>query len=151
RYLEEARAAGQVANDDAAANFTMMMLVSMADPGLVVLPTHRLISGFPGLTAAQLRSALSPHFSLERMASGRDAWEAIEIDGTQALLAFHTKADGAWQLARFTNPALMAELEPRHSDDWRELAVSILHVAVLNRFLPAATGGGANCRYVHLL
>jgi uncharacterized protein (DUF1015 family) len=151
RYLEEAKAAGQVANDDAAANFTMMMLVSMADPGLVILPTHRLVSGFPGLTAAQLQSSLSPHFALERVPSGRDAWEAIEIDGTQSLLAFHTKADGIWQLARFTNPALMSELEPRHSPEWRELAVSVLHVAVLNRLLPAAVGGGAICRFVHLL
>lgn len=151
RYLEEARAAGQVANDDAAANFTMMMLVSMADSGLVILPTHRLVSGFPGLTAAKLESALSPHFTLERVASGRDAWDAIEINSSQELLAFHTKADGVWQLARFANPSLMAELEPRHTAEWRQLAVSLLHVAVLNRLLPAAVGGEASCRFVHLL
>jgi uncharacterized protein (DUF1015 family) len=151
RYLEEARAAGQVANDDGAANFTMMQLVSMADPGLVILPTHRLVGGFPGLTASQLRSALSPHFEVERVASGREAWETIELDGTQALLAFHTKVDGAWQFARLTNSQLIAELAANHSDDWRELAVSVLHVAVLNRLLPVATGGAASCRFVHLL
>ncbi len=150
-YLDEARAAGQVANDDAPANFTMMMLVSMGDPGLVILPTHRLVSGFPGLTSQQLQSALGAHFQFERVASGHDTWEAIELDGTQSLLAFHTKADGAWQTARFTNPALIAELEPGHSPNWRELAVSVLHVAVLNRLLPAATGGTASCRFVHSL
>jgi uncharacterized protein (DUF1015 family) len=151
RYLEEARAAGFAASDEAPANFVMMMLVSMADPGLVILPTHRLVSGFPGLTAARLKSALAPHFTLERVASGRQAWEAIELDGSQALLGFHTKADGVWQTARFANPTLMAELAADHSADWRELAVSVLHVAALDKLLPAAVGGAASCKYVHLL
>ena len=31
--------------EDAAANFVLMMLVSMNDPGLVILPTHRLVQG----------------------------------------------------------------------------------------------------------
>ncbi|HKB03843.1 MAG TPA: DUF1015 domain-containing protein [Gemmataceae bacterium] len=151
KYLEEARAAGQVPNDEAPANFVMMMLVSMADPGLVILPTHRLVSGFPGMTAERLKAALSPHFTFERVASGREAWETIELDGSQTLLAFHTRSDGAWQTARFVNPALMAELAPDHSAEWRELAVSALHVAVLDKLLPTAVGGSPNCKYVHLL
>jgi uncharacterized protein (DUF1015 family) len=148
RYLEEARAAGLVANDEAPANFVMMMLVSMADPGLVILPTHRLVSGLPGLTADRLTAALSPYFAVERVGSAREAWDAIELDGSQAMLGFQTKADGAWLTTRFTNPALMADLAPDHSDDWRELAVSGLHVAVLGKLL---RGGAAKCRYVHLL
>jgi uncharacterized protein (DUF1015 family) len=151
RYLDEAKAAGLVANDEAPANFVMMMLVSMADPGLVILPTHRLVTGFLGLTADRLKSALAPHFTLERVASGRAAWEVIELDGSQSLLGFHTKADGVWQTARFVNPALMADLAAEHSADWRELAVSVLHVAALDKLLPMAVGGTAICRYVHLL
>src|SRR5262245_42932945 len=40
RYLEERCAAGEVRDDEAPANFILMMLVSMSDPGLVILPTH---------------------------------------------------------------------------------------------------------------
>ena len=47
RYLEEKKAAGEVPNDEAAPNFTLMMLVSMSDPGLIILPPHRLVSGLP--------------------------------------------------------------------------------------------------------
>jgi uncharacterized protein (DUF1015 family) len=151
RYLEEARAAGQVPNDEAAPNFVMMMLVSMSDPGLVILPTHRLVSGFPGLTAGRLRSALSSHFSFESADSAREAWELIEIDGTQSALGFHTKSDGTWLVARFKTPAFMAELAPNHTPEWRELAVALLHVAALDRLLPEATGGRAKSTYVHTL
>lgn len=151
RYLQEARAAGHLANDDAPANFTMMMLVSMSDPGLVILPTHRLVSGLPGLTAEKLRSVLGPYFQFESASSGRVAWESIELDGSQSLLAFHTKADGIWQIARFTQPELMDRLAPQHSSEWRNLAVSILHVVVLSKLLPEAVGNAASIRYVHLL
>src|SRR5437763_3367007 len=53
-YLDERRQAGEVRDADAASNFVLMMLVRMNDPGLVILPTHRLVSGLPNLTAAQL-------------------------------------------------------------------------------------------------
>ena len=57
-------------DDDAPANFVLMMLVTMSDPGLVILPTHRLVTGFPGLTAGQLKTALGQHFEVERVGVG---------------------------------------------------------------------------------
>src|SRR5207249_11445586 len=62
KYLEERREAGEVRDADAAPNFILMMLVSMSDPGLVILPTHRLVSGIPDLNAERLRNLLSEHF-----------------------------------------------------------------------------------------
>jgi uncharacterized protein (DUF1015 family) len=156
RYLEERRAAGEVRDAEAPPNFVLMMLVSMSDPGLVILPTHRLVSGLPdGLTAERLRAALGANFEVEAVGQGekgaRDTWELLEADGGQEVLGFGTVADGVWQTARFRAPQLMAELAAEHSPDWRGLAVSILHVVVLDRLLPQAVGGKPQCRYVHLL
>ena len=155
RYLEDRRAAGEVANDEAAPNFILMMLVSMSDPGLLILPTHRLVSGLPGLTAAKLRGLLEPHFVVEEVGRGdsgaADAWELIQADGGQELLGFGTTADGVWQTARFRAAALMAELAANHSPTWRSLAVSILHVVVLDHLVPRSLNVKPQCRYVHLL
>ena len=134
RYLEDRRAAGDVPDAEAAPNFMLMMLVSMSDPGLVILPTHRLLSGLPNLTAEQLRPMLEPHFEVLQVGKGeagaREAWEMIQMDGGQNLLAFGTASDGAWLTARFQTPALMAELAGNHCPAWRwGLGVSILHVA----------------------
>ena len=60
RYLQERRAAGET---DPAAESILMMLVSMSDPGLIILPTHRIISGFPALDADRLASILGTAFS----------------------------------------------------------------------------------------
>src|SRR5579884_2971934 len=68
RYLEERRALGEARDPEAAPNFVLMMLVSMSDPGLVILPTHRLVSGLPNdLTADRLRAALGEHFAVEKV------------------------------------------------------------------------------------
>jgi uncharacterized protein (DUF1015 family) len=155
RYRDEKRAAGEVPDDEAAANFVLMMLVSMSDPGLVILPTHRLVSGLPALTAAQLRQALEQHFQVETVGQGdaaaRETWERIEMDGGQELLGFCTGADGTWQTARFQSPALMAELAKEHSAAWQGLGVSILHVAVLGKLLAGQFSAQPQCKYVHLL
>jgi uncharacterized protein (DUF1015 family) len=155
RYLEERRAAGEVPTDESAANFILMMLVSLSDPGLVILPTHRLVSGLPGLRADQLASVLGPHFQVEQVGTGeqgaRDAWELIEADGGQELLCFGTVADGVWQTARCRAPDRMGQLAAAHSPAWRGLAVSVLHVLVLDHLLAPALRAKPACQYVHLL
>jgi uncharacterized protein (DUF1015 family) len=155
RYLEDRRAAGDVADAEAAPNFVLMMLVSMSDPGLVILPTHRLVSGLPNLTVEQLRPILEPHFEVLQVGKGEagahEAWDTMQMDGGQNLLAFGTASDGAWLTVRFQTPALMAELAQNHTPAWQGLGVSILHVAVLGKLLPAKVPCEPQCRYVHLL
>jgi uncharacterized protein (DUF1015 family) len=155
RYLEERKSAGEVPDDEAAPNFVLMMLVGMSDPGLAILPTHRLVGGLPETTAGRLRDVLAPYFDCTTVGTGdpaaKEAWESIEADGGQNLLAFGTVADGQWQLARLRDADVMRKLAPEHSDAWRGLGVSILTVLVLNRLLPEALSAKPSCKYVHLL
>jgi uncharacterized protein (DUF1015 family) len=151
RFREDEEAAGRLTGPDDPANFTMMMLVGMSDPGLLILPTHRLVTGFPGLTADELTAKLAPEFDVtpagEDEAGARAAWAAIEAGGDQDVLGFGTVADGRWITARLRSDALMDRLCPEHSPDWRSLGVSVLHEMVLKTLL--APVGPVECRYVH--
>ncbi|MBP3957483.1 DUF1015 domain-containing protein [Gemmata sp. G18] len=154
KYLEERRAVGEVADDEAAPNFCLMMLVGMSDPGLLILPTHRLVSGLAAdLTAPQLEGVLAEHFDvLERTGTNAQAaWEHVLMDGSQSTFAFGTVADGLWTVAKLRDKDVMASLAPDQSDDWRGLGVSILHKLVLDRLLRDKIGGTPVCKYVHLL
>jgi uncharacterized protein (DUF1015 family) len=155
RYREEKQQAGELAGPDHPANFVLMMLVSMEDPGLVILPTHRLVSGLSELRADHLRSMLAPHFDVETLGQGpkaaREAWEQIEADGSQERIGFGTVVDDVWQVARFRAPQLMEQLANDHSPDWRGLAVAVLHRVILDKILPEAGHGKTKCQYVHLL
>ncbi len=155
RYQEDRKQAGEIANDDAPPNFVLMMLVSMQDPGLAILPTHRLISDVGDMTSDELTKLLSSHFHVEKVGQGDKAaqtcWESIEADGGQSILGFGTTVDQTWHLARLNKPETMAELAPEQSAAWRGLAVSVLQKAVLEHLLPQAGRNPPKPRYVHLL
>jgi uncharacterized protein (DUF1015 family) len=155
RYRDERRAAGAVRDDESAANFCLMLCVSMSDPGLIILPTHRLILGLPKLDSDSLRGILAAEFDLDPVGEGaegcRTAWELIEADGGQQLLGFCTVADGKWLLAHLRSDATMQRLVPQHSAEWRSLGVSILHELVLQHLLQKHIASGTpDMRYVHL-
>jgi uncharacterized protein (DUF1015 family) len=154
KFRDDLAAANELTGPDDPANFCMMMLVGMSDPGLLILPTHRLVSGFAGLKADVLAERLAPEFevqilSAEGDAGCRAAWEEIATTGGQDVLGFGTVADGRWLTARLRSDATMDSLVPDHSDDWRALGVSILHELVLKSLLGSL--GTAKCRYVHLI
>jgi uncharacterized protein (DUF1015 family) len=154
RYRDLLREAGQLGGADDPANFCLMMLVGMSDPGLLILPTHRLVSGFAGLTAQELTRKLEPEFDVRQVgraeAGCRAAWQAIDEMGEQDLLGFGTVADGEWILARLRSDEAMDRLAPGHSAEWRALGVSVLHVLALEHLL-GAEAGRSSCRYVHLV
>jgi hypothetical protein len=121
-----------------------MMFVSMSDPGMLVLATHRLFRGLPAMTSPQLRERLGDSFDCEPAGSGperaRTLWEEIELEGDQATLGLYTAADQQGTLTRRTDAGRerMAEAASEHSDDWQGLGVSILHRLVLETLLDAA-------------
>lgn len=153
KYLEEQRQAGMVTDDEAPQNFCLMMLVGMNDPGLIILPTHRLVSfsdGLPDITSDQLRAALASHFDITEEPNATAAWEHLQMDGAQSVLGFGTVADGKWFVAKLRDPAVMDTLAPEQSADWRSLGVSILHKLVLDHLVKERFGD-TRCAYVHLM
>jgi uncharacterized protein (DUF1015 family) len=152
-YRDGLIAGGKLAGADSPPNFVMMMFVGMSDPGLVILPTHRLVGGLAALTREDVAAALDQNFSLEPVGQGaaaaRETWELIDADGGQDVLGLGTTKDGWWTLARLTDGSPMQTLAPDQSDDWRGLGVSLLHKLVLDYLLKAHHAGGPKCRYVH--
>jgi uncharacterized protein (DUF1015 family) len=151
KYRDERAASGHGSGEDDASQFCLMMLVGMSDPGLLILPTHRLVSGFPGLTMDRVRTLIEPEFEVESVGQGeagcKAAWDAIDAADDQFLLGFGTVADGEWIIARLRSDASMDRLAADHTPDWRGLGVSVLHVLVLGELLKSA--GSPTCRYVH--
>ncbi len=137
------------------ANFVLMMCVSMSDPGMIVLPTHRLFRGLPTFTAAQLVEKLGDCFECEVLEPGitmaRDAWETIEVEDSQGTLGLFAAEDKRWIIARITpsGQQRMAELATDHSEDWQGLGVALLHRLVIDTLLEAKEL--PKPKYVHLV
>ncbi|MBY0589164.1 DUF1015 domain-containing protein [bacterium] len=152
KHMEEREAAGKVQGPDAPERFTLMMLVAMSDPGLQVMPTHRLVKGIGKMTADQLAEKLSPYFDTrvvgQGISFGEVTWSQMVASGKQEVLGFATVADGRWTIATLRDSAAMKDIVPDRSDVYRSLGVSILHRLALEKCLGLMP---PDCTYVHLV
>ena len=123
--------------DDHPANFILCALVSMNDPGLVVLPTHRLLHGIPNFTTEELHTKLSPFFDCELVGQGPDStgavWAELDRLDEQWILALYSQASQQWTRISAKQQAAdrLETIAAEHSAQWRELGVSALHRLVL--------------------
>jgi uncharacterized protein (DUF1015 family) len=132
-YRDEMREKHPNAPADAGFNFRMMTLVSMDDPGLTILPTHRLMSNYTAKTAAQILSEAAAHFEVTPL-SDRAALETAMAGAsdTDRRIGFY---DGSYYLLRLRDPEIMAQVVPDRIEEWRMLDVSILHELLIERIM----------------
>ena len=119
-YRDElAAAAGGSLPPEHPANFVLMMFISMSDPGLIVMPTHRLFRGLPKMSSAELIEKLGPHFTT-RVGRRRDRPGSDHLGrnrnrrATKGRLAYIPRPTIRWVLARLTDAGRrrMAEVAP---------------------------------------
>ena len=73
-----------------------MMCVGMSDPGLLVLPTHRLFRGLTAMDSSKLAAKLGTNFTTRVAGEGADlathVWDEIEGAGEQGTIGFTSPA-----------------------------------------------------------
>ncbi|MDR1385978.1 MAG: DUF1015 domain-containing protein [Planctomycetaceae bacterium] len=137
------------------ANYVLMMCVAMDDPGLIVLPTHRLFPGVPEWSAGELRDKLGDLFSVQPIGTTANtaiqAWAKIDTEKRQDQIALYTAKDETWIVATLTEAGKrkMDEAANDHHPEWRELGVSILHRLVVDTILRLTDM--EKPKYVHLV
>ena len=92
-YLQSLRQAGQSIPDDHRANFLSMVLVCTSDPGLVILPTHRLVRGLGDNFLPTFREITSQQFNWTD--SGLDGSKAEKFES--AIAQAHPRAIGLYE------------------------------------------------------
>ncbi len=123
-------AAGQ-----AAADFGIMFLARAEDPGLLVLPTHRLLRGVADFDPAALRAAVSPAFEVVDCdeATPEAIEERLGREGTAGVV-FAMRVPGRAQTAWFTLKSIV-DLSALGPPVLRKLDVTVLHGVLLGPLL----------------
>jgi uncharacterized protein (DUF1015 family) len=78
-YRNERRAATPSSPPDAPYEFAMMTFINMNSPGLVILPTHRVVHGLASFDPDAFRSAALPYFNIDEIDATIDAARATAI------------------------------------------------------------------------
>jgi uncharacterized protein (DUF1015 family) len=147
-YREEV-AAGRTLPADHSANYCLFVLVAIQDPGMLVLPTHRVLGGMPGFHFEKFRAAAQGKLELRPFA-GKDfeaLARALAQEGPQAhAIGLYNPADPRQPLwiATTTDPDPLHGTHPNQSAAWRQLDVAIAqHLIVEQICQPTFCPGAA--------
>ena len=131
-YRDACRA--QSTDRNAAHEFVMMTLVNMSSPGLVVLPTHRVVRGVEGFDSRKLQRGLEEFCQVKAAASSGDALlaELAEMGRERTAFAVINREGSLLAQAKPEKiDLLLKDFSPRE----RRLDVVVLHEAILRGIL----------------
>ena len=133
-YRDEQRADAR-SEPDAAYDTVMMALVNMDDPGLVVLPTHRVADAASGFDPEGFWTALSERFELSDLPEGTHASATLAAVADRPSYIVRTK-DGVTRLVRLRTDVDLEDGYPAGaSKAWRTLDAAILQELILSPLL----------------
>jgi uncharacterized protein (DUF1015 family) len=144
--------------DRAGHRFIMMALCSMADPGLVIYPTHRLVSHLPALDLPAFLRGVERYFTVDtlmedlRRPAGR-AWAVSKLadhSGKSTTFLMVTAEDKKGRILTLRDDADLAGVPLPENVTLRDLDVTALHEIVFHHLLgvsPRSQELGENVRY----
>ncbi len=146
-YQREKRACSPSFSGDEAFNLVMMELVSFSDPGLIILPAHRLVSGFSKAGLSELAEKLRSLFEIEELPIKKgDVWRQVSRlltfgENKEVRLVVLGLAEGKLLLLKLRDFTTADQMMPRfHSELYKQLDVDIVDNVILEKL--AGMGGG---------
>jgi len=113
-------------------DYTMMTLVACDDPGLVILPTHRVVKSLRSDAIASFTQRAREVFNLEEIAH-RDAFRERLADLGSGAIGVTLKGSSNYLILRLRSRSAMKAAMPDAAAEVRRLDVSVLHALVFDR------------------
>ncbi|MFC1983552.1 DUF1015 domain-containing protein [Chloroflexota bacterium] len=138
---------------DGAFNFVMMTLVDFSDPGLIILPPHRLLRGISKPILNGLMAKLSAFFEIEELPLDMpNVWQQVDDLSMKTneirLFLFGLAAEHLVAL-RLRDFAAASRMMPYfHSETYKRLDVSIIDHIILENLL-GLSGGKEEARITY--
>jgi len=130
--------------NEVAVNYTLMSLIDFADPGLLILPPHRLVRGLSRSILHELPKKLSSFFEITKLPiSDSDVWQRIDqllSGGSESsdhvkLAMFGLDTEEVFFL-RMRNFTAASNLMPSfHTELYKRLDVSVIDHIILDNLL----------------
>ena len=109
---------------DAVYNYVLIYLCAMEEPGLVVWPTHRVLS-----VPENLEANIKKYFKV----LPKSAYNKEALKNPQGMLVYYKKS---YRTLAVKNPGILLKAMPDKCKAYRDLGVSILHNLLLKDVLP---------------
>lgn len=120
--------------------YIMMTLFRIDDPGLVILPTYRLVKGLDNLSEENLRRVLSSNFEIDEVGWADTSDNSVlNMVRNRVMSENHVFAAYVSSLKKFyifrlrSEELLEREIREERSEQWKRLDVAILHSLIIDK------------------
>jgi hypothetical protein len=134
-------------SEDEAFNFVMMMLVDFSDPGLIILPPHRLVRGISRATLNEFMTKLKSFFEMDELPLDMpDVWQQIDDlftagDTNAVRLVIFGAAKDHLLVLRLRDFSAANQMMPYfHSELYKRLDADIVDNVILGKLLGLSSG-----------
>jgi uncharacterized protein (DUF1015 family) len=118
------------------AKYRMLTFVNISNPGLVVLPTHRLVQNLEVFSKEKLLKDIKEYFDLETFDNKDDMFRLMDNMFKQNKHSFGLfMDDGKFYAFTLRDTKIMDSLLADKSPELRSLDVAILHALILDKML----------------
>jgi len=118
----------------------MMTLFKLEDPGVMILPTYRLVKGLDKLSEEGLKNLLLPYFEISEVdwsdTSNQSKLEEVRnkvLNGSHAFAAYISQFKKFFIFNLKSEDLLEKEITEERSKEWKRLDVAILHSLIIDK------------------
>jgi uncharacterized protein (DUF1015 family) len=143
-YRNERRKAAGSFTGGEGFNFAAMFLARLEDPGLTILPAHRVLFNLTNFEPRKFEAELGRHFNIERIdfdrrSENKDRLTVLETMAHRAdhahVFGMRIRGERSYHLLTLRSEADLDALLPGKSPAYRRLDVSILHHLIIDKLL----------------
>jgi uncharacterized protein (DUF1015 family) len=131
-YRNERHAVSKNTEQPQSYDYVLMYLTGVEDPGLVILPTHRVIAAKPSIDAQTLLAQLAASFEVTPVIEGESLESAIaQKSDFTTTFGLYLGTDSRWTLRLRIRGDVKGSVAPAVLDDLVDLDVSVLQNLIL--------------------
>ncbi len=143
-YRNERRKTSEAGGQTEPFNFVPMFLARLEDPGITILPAHRVLFNLNNFEPSRFEDDLNRYFDIERIdfnkkSENKDLLTVLETMAHRAdkahVFGMRIKGEHSYYLLTLRNEADMDKLLSGNSPAYRKLDVSILHHLIIDKLL----------------
>ena len=119
------------------AAYCLFVMIAMQDPGMIVLPTHRVLGNMPGFTIEAFKKAAESKLLIQPVAGKDPALleDALAESNHPHAIGLYdpSKPDAPLSIATTIDPDPLNETHGDKSDAWRQLDVAIVQHLIVEQ------------------
>jgi uncharacterized protein (DUF1015 family) len=137
-YKEQMRKENGRLSDDLPLDYVMMVCVSMNNPGLQILPAHRLVRNIKDFSFDRILKSLRASFTVELIGKGcrvEEFMSRLNDESKGHTFVMYVGKEDAYYKLSLSNEKLLDTVFAKDHPEWRHLDAGILHSIIIHRIL----------------